>query len=285
MASPLYFLPDITPGQLRDGDRLRASVVAERGLAHVLTDIASIQRELSIAELTGAGPGGKSGVILCALRADGRLPGKLGYYPQSQTWHEQPGHWIGLAKDAPPEPADLARRKLYDGYLVTLADGAQWQIATARRPDDSTELPREMFFTSEGHFVEQIKTGWREAWERAGECLEWFTKGFEGSGSYRAEILDQAIRAVGINYRFGRGEQAALKLIDSDNWLPVLCALVDWYAAADQKKTPDEPPPGETSATPGEPDSCPATDPAAESCSSSVESWEGRAESRWSSRS
>ncbi|GAG38606.1 unnamed protein product, partial [marine sediment metagenome] len=88
------------------------------------------------------------------------------------------------------------------------------------------------------------------------------------------EILAHCLAVLGLNYRYGPAEQAALRLIDTGHatWEKLFQAAVDVpllkEVVSAEKKTAEPPRPAPVSSTPGAPGSCPATAPAAPNCSS-----------------
>jgi len=270
MAAPLYYLPGLHAADIRRADgQLRREQFARLGLTHVTCDVRDVRAEMSLNDLTGIGPDGKtSGLIFAVLRKDKDILGARGtrYAPQFQTWHDCGPFWIGLDNEQPPGADDLARPLEHAGYRVTLGDGAEYCIAIARRPDGTSELPRSLGWDAEGNYTERVKADYRQLWDDAGRAIEWFHDGFKNANENAAEILDVAVRAVGINYRYGRAEQNVLGLIDSNNWATVLFCLIDAIkiaTAAEQKKTDPSGTPDGMNSSPGHADSVPATDPAA----------------------
>ncbi len=232
MATPLYFLVGIRPHQFAPNGKLCRSLIDSRGLPFEdLTDAG----QLSICEIPGSGPGGKSGVIVCALPVSGIVPKRIGYHPREQDWHQiDDGLWIGLDKIEPPTPEELQRRRMHRGHVLTLGDGQAWEIPVVRRPlDGSTDLPCG-YQLSGGRWLESIKPQFKPLWEEAGEvhrdCRE---LGFD-------RLLGYALNVLAINYRVGSNEQNLLGLIDSTNWVEILVLSFDQPLIDEvQKKRPD----------------------------------------------
>ena len=298
MAPPLYFLPHTSAGDVAPGGRLNRQLLRDRGLDGVFADVQSPQLDCSLNALAGRGPENLPGVILCAFSSSsgGEPPRRLGYYPREQTWHAcyermkdeggrmneeklqpssfslHPSFYLGLDTASPPTPADLARKQIYRGHRVKLADGHEWEVPILRSPAGVTSLPRSMSWDAAGSFELRVKRDYVAAWDASEATMRLFYE----PGSDRTIDLEEAclrgLEALAINYRVGRAEQSILGLIDSTNWEEVLLASVDGptvtaYLTAQKKNTPSPPIPGSPSSTPGERASPPPIAPAAESCS------------------
>ena len=232
MSLPLYFLPGAEPESLTfaGSQRLDPALLERHGLGLTWRDVRI--DDLTVNHIRTKGPGGKSGLLLAAKTFDGRGPLRPTFVESEQEWRplgDPKQAWIGLEKSAePPGPDELRRKLTSAGYSVELAGGQRWQVPIVRRPDDSTELPREAYFDDHDRFVEEVKAEHRALWEEMGAALNWFdAETFDGGDFSREKGLDLAIRALAINYRFGRGEQRLLRAIDSTNWATVLAMAID----------------------------------------------------------
>jgi len=262
MSQPLYFLPNCTRAQLVTGTGLTRSLLAARGLADVFADVSAPSVDCAVCELGGRGPGDLAGTILCYQTPDGEIPGRVGFYRAEQTWTPVGDGsllWIGTNPAAPPTAADMRRPRQFTGYKLTLADTHEWLVPVIRRIDGSTELGTDLIWDAAGRLIEPIKDRYRAYWEHSAEVLAWFTAedGFNGAAFNKARALELAVEAVGLNYRYGRAEQNALRAIDGLNYLSVLMATIDWpkaAAIAEAEKKSDEPPePPPPNSTPGQP--------------------------------
>lgn len=228
MAAPLYFFPGLRPQELRSGNRPCLTPFDSRGLAGIFRDVSDFQRQATLWEIAGAGPGGSSGTMFTTL-VPGQSPPRLVYAPEFQVWTQawlDPPLWIGVDREHPPTPEDLARPEQLSGYMLTLADGHRYVIPTIRRPDGADTLPHDFYRDASGTFQSQIKPAWREAWDRTGPLADLVFAG-DGvgaglAGMSEAEGLEHALYFLGLNYRYGDREQMALRLIDSDNWASVI---------------------------------------------------------------
>ncbi len=249
MSAPLYFLPGIYRKDLVNGPRLSASILAGRGLLGIFGDLENLQTELSLVELTSAGPGGTSGTLLIPLVPGTEPPLRIGYYPTQQDWHNQGDQfWIGLDRESPPTPEDLRRRHVVAHYSMTLGDGHEWLIPVLRRPDGSSELPAAFAFDAAGQLSQRVRPAYRELWEEAGELAEWFVSGHlhELAKTDMPRLVDWCVRILAVNYRFDRVLQSLLGVVGTDDWLTLLAYAIDWFvylqlhpqeAAEAQKKT------------------------------------------------
>jgi len=240
MAQPLYFLPNCRRTAIETAGRLNRSFLQERGIDRVFADVDGA-KECSISELAGRGPGDQSGVILAYQSPETDLPRRIGYYPKEQWW-EQVGEllWVGIDTAEPPTPEDLRRKVQHNGYRHTLA-GAEWLIPVIRRPDKSTELPCSLKWDAAGNVITPIKQEYRGYWEASAEICKWFFADDDDEGDKpkhvrQAEALDFAVRALGLNYRFGRSEQNLLEPIDAGNVMEILALTVDLPSVLSAKK-------------------------------------------------
>lgn len=240
MAQPLYFLPHLREKQLESIPQTRA-VLKERGLTDVFADVA--RDEMTVCELSGRGPGDLSGVILAYKRPDEQIPRRLGFYPKEQAWTpvgDGSQVWLGIDTDEPPTEADLRRKRQYSGYRIELGDGGQWHIPIIRRPDGSTELPRQMKWDPTGRLIEPIKPAYESYWQETEQVVKWAQQRSEVPTT---DALELCVRALSINYRFGKAEQNLLGIVDSENWLTLLLCTVDWpkvRAIADALDDPEQ---------------------------------------------
>jgi hypothetical protein len=244
VSQPLYFLPGVNAAQLAPDGKLSRSLLESRGIGDVFADVVAANKDCSICDMHGLGPGERSGSILCYQTPGGDLPKRLGYYPDEQTWHQiSEGLWIGTMNDSPPTESDLRRKKQHGGYSIELANGERFNIPVIRRPDGSTELPTDMYWDANGAIVEPIKAAYRKYWDETEVVAEWFfaKEQFGGESFNKGKALLLAVDAVGINYRFGKNEQNVLRFIDKENYLSVLMSTIDGPLAVElgEKKSAD----------------------------------------------
>ena len=265
MGQPLYFLPNLRAAAA-ESIATRRSVLKERGLSEVFADVPLVEQPL--AELRSRGPGDKPGCILYAQAVDGSIPRQSGYYPSEQAWTPVGDGsllWIGVDNAEPPKAEEMQRKRVYSGYLIEMC-GSKWVVPIIRRHDESTLLPTDMTWNATGQFIEPIKPEYLAYWQETAETAAW---AFNDVPLARERALELAVRALGINYRFGRNEQTVMRLIDRTTYELILAATVDLAGfndtAAAQKKMNDQA--AEQSITPGATDVSPTTDQAAAICS------------------
>lgn len=211
--------------------KISPAILESRGLGKVLGDIQTLD-DLCHSELTGKGPDGNPGLIISALPQNRETPRKIGYFPgDNQQWTKVGDSlWIGIDKIFPPTPADLARKTIYKGYKIRLGDGNEWEIPIIRRPDSGqSNLPRDMYWDEVGNFTLKLLAEYQEIWDKTARIARLFYDPEATDFGYidLDEALTIALEALGLNYRVGRPEQMALRLINTANWEACLGAMVD----------------------------------------------------------
>ncbi len=275
MAAPIYFFPGVPLAELFTTEALNVSRLGKYDLAGVIGDVAP--SGLTTMDLKGKGPGDASGAML-SVNPQGKAPPRAGYLPEFQRWTKvriEPELWIGIDNEYPPVPADLARPNQVEGHVVTLADGHGWQVPVVRTIVHETKLPRDLYRGPDGELQVAIKPAFEELWDESKVIWDMLFGNEdkpEGDDDPQtmalSDILDLCVRFLGVNYRFGHAEQAALRPIDTmhSTWQSIFVAAVDGpfleSVMAAQKKSGDSPPPDTASSDPGQPDTSPATDPA-----------------------
>lgn len=225
MPAPLYFVPQKTREVLFPRGRPDRARLAEHGLGDLLREVKHVS-QIATAEVPGHGPGGMSGLVVCANIGEA----KLGYFPTVQRWEpiKESKLWIGESTvHERPGPADLVRVKLIHGYAVELADGNAWNIPIVRRPDPagSSELPRSLARTREGVFVHKLREEYRQLWEDTALIADVL---FSAEATYELEWgHDLAVRALAVNYQVDAHVARLLELIDSQNVNQILEAMID----------------------------------------------------------
>lgn len=263
MAGLLYYFPRATVAAVREGDRFRREFLAGHGLDQSLGGVRSIDREFSLMEFTAAGPGDAPGAMLTPVIPEAPPP-RIGFYPAVQTWTKvaaEPELWIGLDRDYPPRPDDLARPRVFPGHPVVLADGQTYQVPVIRSPlGGRSSLPRQLYHDPAGVLILQVRPEHEVLWAASGRVWDAFFEPDSAGTMTYSEILGHTLAFLGLNYRYGPREQSALRLVDTDNWREVMKAAVDWPAVeAEQKKTEEA---AGMSSSPGPADSAPDTGPA-----------------------
>jgi len=265
VAALVYFFPRVTIDQLRAGRGLSRKLLEGYGLGASLGDVREAEREASLFFSPTAGPGGASGSFLAPL-APGRTTPRLGYYPDSQRWEkvlDEPEFWIGVDREYPPGPEDLARPRRIAGHRVELADGAEYEIPVIRSLR-GTRLPQDLYHRADRQLALEVKPGYRDLWEQTAEVWDLFFDPAAPKELAFERILYHSLAFLSINYRYADREQSALRLVDTGNWQDVLFAAIDgpFYADAEKKTAADDSPPAAASSPHGPPDGSPDTAPA-----------------------
>jgi hypothetical protein len=219
-------------------------------------------------ELSGNGPGGLAGCMLCYQTPDGRMPRAWGNkLIDSLPWSPVGDGsllWIAIDPADPPRPDELARPRRCRGYEIELGDSQKWHVPVIRRPDGSSLLPSAFSRDTAGRRIEKLRAEFTAHFEAFRGVAEWMYGGMPPAALDRDPFIDLAVRAIGINYRFGWNEQEQLGLIGNDNYLTILAAAVDLPAfnatVEAQKKSSGQQ--SETSISPGPPAESPVTHPA-----------------------
>lgn len=187
----------------------------------------------------GAGPGGRTGVIVANSRTVDAA--RVRYTPETQTWLKRPGSggYCGFFNGDPPTPEDLARDNPLDGHWVELTDGRQWLCPVARayhEQDDklawSLALPHQAGIDEKGNWVRTaVVPRFKDLWEAAERWFAALTCGEESDESVSVtfeNLYDSALLALRTNYRLDKAEVALLGLFDDRTAANVMNALVDW---------------------------------------------------------
>jgi len=171
--------------------------------------------------------------------------GRIGFWPDRQRWRKYPGRagvYVGLDRERPPKPQDLARRDQLSGHLVELADGQKWLAPIARgqvadQADDSPAwycaLPAEITVDDDGLWTAgDVLPRYAELWRRALAFWDYWSAEIRGEQAdtdwTEAQLSDLALLALGTNYVIGKAELRLLGLFDPAARMRVLSALVDW---------------------------------------------------------
>lgn len=264
MSQPLYFLPGVYRQQLVSGGELSRAILNERGIGDTFADVRA--GEFYACDVEG-GPGGKSGLMLAYQTPKGQIPQHTKYVARLQEWSESYDGkvWIGVEIANPPAADDLVRRSTYRGYELDIGK-RRFEVPIIRRVDDSSELPRDMFFDAKGNLVEPIKAAYRKYWDDSSEVSDWFFAG-TWSDKNKSKALLLAVQALSLNYRYTLLEHNALRFVDAESFMSVLMATVDvpHAKALEEAEKKTESPSAAENTTPGCEDTCPDSDPAGES--------------------
>jgi hypothetical protein len=164
----------------------------------------------------------------------------------------------------------LARKKLCRGYPIDL-NGQEWIVPVIRRhdPAKASYLPSAFVRSPAGGMAEVVRAAYRPAWDAFADVAAWYYGGMPEGRFETVQLVEKALEALALNYRIGWNEQDVLQIVDSENFLIILAAAVDFpgYQEANgaQKKMSGQPVTPNT--TPGAADSCPTTNPPGAICS------------------
>lgn len=203
------------------------------------------------------GPDGQRGVVVCH---GGNTDGRLGWWPDEQTWKHVPGTdaWCGMFTEDRPGPDGLARDDAISGEWVTLDDGKAWLIPRARRFIETDgllastmNLPCRLTLNDTGDWVVGgVKARYEKLWRLALEYGEAWSKALaetQDGGQYAirmddAALLSTAVEAIKTNYRVGAIELDMLGVFDQEVMWNVLEILIDQrtFASWAKKKATEQ---------------------------------------------
>jgi hypothetical protein len=174
----------------------------------------------------------------------GNQDGKLGWWPDSQTWKKVPGCgvWCGMSTADRPTPDALARSEQVTGVELTLDDGNRWLAPKARRwieIDDRLlwdhNLPRRMTLSDDGLWTPgAVKPRYERLWtlatayEAAASEAVSAASDEDGSVRFAFDGIDTlAIGALQVNYRVGPVEMDLLGIYDDGVRQQLIDVLLD----------------------------------------------------------
>jgi hypothetical protein len=179
------------------------------------------------------GPDGQRGVVVCA---GDNVEGRLGWWPDEQTWKRIPGTelWCGMFTADRPKPDDLARTELVTGEWLTFDDGSTWMVPKARRWVEHEgkllwvmNLPQCLTLDEDGQWVQGgIKAKYQRLWELATA----YESTADTDGVYRftlSQLNELAISTLQVNYRIGPVEIDLLGVFDETIRHRIIDVLLD----------------------------------------------------------
>jgi hypothetical protein len=178
------------------------------------------------------GPGGTHGVVVANTDA-----GRAGYVPGAQEWKHVGGKWIGWWKKARPEPQDLERGEVRQGYAVTMPDGNKWNIPIGRTAAGDTTLATQFVVGADGNFTEVVEERWEGLRALAERLHRIFVDNAEPSPG-NAELCKAACEILAVNYRVSAVEVSALGLLTAQSVALICLAFIDYVSIA--KVKPDD---------------------------------------------
>jgi hypothetical protein len=199
-------------------------------------------------------PTKSSGIVFgeVARHGDGRVKMDM----EAQEWRKmsRPGQedvYIGYWKDAPPRPADLARKNQLGGYTVPLADGHKWLCPLVRYFDEGagelkTNLPSYLEVDDAGELVPgQVIPLYAHLWELTAPFVEQMLSDTEeGPEVSRSEINKAAQALLQTNYVIGANEIAHGHFLTTEQMTHNIVAVsIDWptylkWREVSKKKAP-----------------------------------------------
>jgi len=226
-----YFLPCVTPEQVREGQFFRQGVLEQYGLDGVLGDVRKVPEHASVSGVRAAvGPGQQVGTVITPVSKARGVCDLVGNDPARQKWTAgpldratgQPKYWVGYLLAEPPMPQDLERWEIVPGYLVTDPKGWQWKIPTARAPGQPYGfLPQSYTFDAAGEPQPHLEPNFVWLWELVGAVRDWYVRQSPGEDAtpaqraaheppQQAELVKYAARLLAVNYRVGLLELSLL---------------------------------------------------------------------------
>lgn len=175
------------------------------------------------------GPGDKAG---CAFGPVGK---DIGYYPQSQTWIQAQGYWLGWKTDDPPGPADLKREQMAAGQEVELGDGNLWHVPKVRIAHGSSELP--MVYKRNpltGELEARLVSKFHGLYQRVVEIFE-DLKNFDWT-----KLHDLCVDILAVNYRIDVAACYALELMTSTGMVEIFKVASDIEATLKAMESDEE---------------------------------------------
>jgi len=208
----VYFIPRIISAS--------STAVVDAGCGYILVD----GMPLSQRHVDSGGPGGCDGVLV-RVGGDGTLP--LTYDLDNQTWFDAGGYWIGFDPQSPPKPTDLQRKKRINGRDIILGDGNAWHVPIARL------APQALVIATDGQWASEAKPEYQGLVDLSAKVLAGISptekQVEDDSITFSiANAADLAVEALAWNYRIGKYEVGALRLLDTENPLQIMLALIDW---------------------------------------------------------
>jgi hypothetical protein len=182
--------------------------------------------------VTTAGPDGLAGLI--AVPPGGPSPR---YDKSHQVWRKSPARggktlaYVGVAADAKPGPAELARPRMFDGNAVKLLDGNEWIIPRCHAVLDERPptLPLQLDVGDDAETILYKPMAQYEQLSRDAFRL-WmdFWKPEEKDRLTSADHIRMAVAAIQVNYRICLLEAVGLLGLWGTNELKlILRAMID----------------------------------------------------------
>ncbi|MEN0109096.1 MAG: hypothetical protein AAF805_00085 [Planctomycetota bacterium] len=192
--------------------------------------------------VTGAGPTGGPGIVLCRNDPDGRPPK---YDSANQTWKNPgveseggPGWSIGWWNDAEPTARDVRRAKALPGVSVPLRFGGEWTAPVLRAWSDEDErwhgrLATTMRRAGGGWVVGEVVPEYRELWERSERVFQTLAGAAGENPMTLTEWYDHACELLQLNYRVSVWELSMLEALTEERCEEIVTGSCDYAAFLD----------------------------------------------------
>jgi hypothetical protein len=189
------------------------------------------------------GPDAMRGVVICN---GPNQDGKLGYWPDQQTWKHVPGTdaWCGMFTADPPKAGDLARKEQVTGEWVQTEDGNAWLAPKARRWFEyegtlqwALNLPQCLTLGDDGKWMPGgLKAKHKRVWEMA-RAYESAESRDDGTYAFTTDQLnDLAVASIQVNYRIGAVELDLLGIFDQEFRDRLVNVIIDIDTALEWSK-------------------------------------------------
>lgn len=198
-----YFLPE-------ESGTPTIEHLRERGLGHGFDATVASRR-------CERGPSGGDGMLVAATDR------QLSYNPERQRWRQLPTTSIWFGWDDTVGPDAYAKEKQLPGELVTMADGQQWLVPTARdfvAGGVICVLPMAYELQQDGKtwgsttVLRQYQRYWDLSLELA---INWAAPAGGKTSAFRfSDMFELVAEGLSINYRLSRLEVGVLGLLSSD---------------------------------------------------------------------
>ncbi len=170
--------------------------------------------------------------------------GKLGYYPDEQTWWpvfkrgDEPPVWLGMYTDAPPAPRELLKKHPVNGVDLELGDGNVWHVPEVMDLFGAPKLPIRYQLDPQGRETQTIMPRYIDAAEKVEAHRHWWwnetqrQRRGETENLYRRnveDLIETCVAVLSVNYRVTRAEVMALGLLTTDTrWRIIEIAFGHW---------------------------------------------------------
>ena len=179
------------------------------------SDVASELEKADMADFVGNaealrvpdGPDGTGGAVFAWWHKQDR---HIGYRPDQQHWIKSAeGYWVGMWKDDPPSPQQLARPYQERGRWVTLGDGNSWLIPEVH------EIDRNLILGDDGTWKFEVQRKHHQLWLESICWAENFFGKKPGAGVTLnlLQMIEFVISVLRLNYRIVPEVASHLRLL------------------------------------------------------------------------